>query len=391
MPMNRRDLFRLAGAGAGSLLLAGCAAKAQTAKDAASLEGAFTVPPFVEPTAENPLKLCFNENLLGMSPRAQKAAMQAIGQASYYPFAEAEQMRAACARFMGGKPENIMLSHGSAESIRASIESHLTPDTVLFVPALTYSDGEDTARKNNVKVVKVPMGPNWSIDVAAMRKAVAAHKGRSIVYFVNPNNPTSSIADTEALHAWIRSRPKNTFFVIDEAYVEYVTDPSFVSCKVLVDQGFDNLCVLKTFSKIFAMAGLRLGFTYAVPSVIESVRKQVAYDVMLNIVAIKAALAEIDDTVFIETSRNENTKARRILTDTLDDLGIEYLKGETNFAFMNLKAPLAPFVNRMRERHILVGRPFPPADQWCRISLGTADCMAYFCEALRDFRKNGWV
>ena len=113
---------------------------------------------------------------------------------------------------------------------------------------------------------------------------------------------------------------------------------------------------------------------------------------MINIVAIRAALAEIDDKVFIETSRNENTKARGILFATLAELGIEYLPSQTNFAFMNLKAPLKPFADRMlKERHILVGRPFPPALEWCRISLGTADDMKFFCEALRDFRKNGWV
>lgn len=389
MPINRRDLFRAAGASAGAMFLAGCAAKAPAA---AAESEAFVVPPFVAPTADKPLHLSFNENLLGMSPKAKKAAMQALAEASYYPFVACEQMRKACAAFMGGKPENIMLSHGSAESIRASIESHITPDAVLFVPALTYSDGEDTAVKNGVKVVKVPMGPKWSIDVDAMRKAVAAHKGHSIVYFVNPNNPTSTIADCAKLVAWIRSRPRNTFFVIDEAYAEYVTDPSFISCKTLVDEGFDNVCVLKTFSKIFAMAGLRLGFAYAAPEVIKTIRKQVAYDVMINIVAIRAALAEIDDKVFIETSRNENTKARGILFATLDELGIEYLPSQTNFAFMNLKAPLKPFADRMlKERHILVGRPFPPAVEWCRISLGTADDMKFFCEALRDFRKNGWV
>ncbi len=390
MPITRRDLFRAAGATAGVTLLSGCAARAGAPAVAAS--EAFVVPPFAAPTAEKPLKLCFNENLLGMSPKAKKAAMQAVAEAaSYYPFAEAEKMRAACARFMKAKPENIMLSHGSAESIRASIEAYITPDAALFVPELTYSDGEDTARKNGLKVVKVPMGPNWSIDIDAMRKAAAAHKGRAIVYFVNPNNPTSTIADSEKLLAWIRSRPRNTFFVIDEAYAEYVTDPAYVSCKTLVDAGYDNLCVLKTFSKIFAMAGLRLGFAYAAPEVIKTIRKQVAYDVMINVVAIRAGLAEIDDKQFLETSLNENTKARNVLHATLDELGIEYLKGQTNFAFMNLKAPLKPFVDRMAARHILVGRPFPPAVEWCRVSLGTAADMQYFCEALREFRKNGWV
>ena len=148
-------------------------------------------------------------------------------------------------------------SHGSAESIRASIEAHIRPGVCLICPELTYSDGADTARKNNVKVVTVPMGAKWSVDLEAMKKTVAGINGPVIVYFVNPNNPTSTIVDSKALHDWIRSRPADVFFVIDEAYAEYVRDPSFVSCKTLVDEGLENLCVLKTFSKIFAMAGMR--------------------------------------------------------------------------------------------------------------------------------------
>lgn len=86
-----------------------------------------------------------------------------------------------------------------------------------WCPELTYSDGADTARKNNMKVTTVAMGKNWSIDIPAMKSVVAAHKGHSIVYFVNPNNPTSTLADSKALLDWIRSKPAKTFFVIDEA------------------------------------------------------------------------------------------------------------------------------------------------------------------------------
>ena len=208
------------------------------------------------PTAQSPMLLCFNENPLGLTPAAQEAVRKALPQASRYPFFEVEKLRRACADFMGGKPENIMLSHGSAESIRASIEAYITPDVQVVLPELTYGDGADTARKNHLKVTAVPMGSDWSIDIEGMKKAVGEHQGHSIVYFVNPNNPTSTIVDSKVLLDWIRSRPARTFFVIDEAYAEYVRDKSFVSCKTLVDEGLDNLCVLKTFSKIFAMAGM---------------------------------------------------------------------------------------------------------------------------------------
>lgn len=324
MPLNRRNFLGAAALGAGSLMLG----SAQAAPAPA-------LPKFTPPTAKKPMALCFNENPLGLTPAARDAAIAALPDANRYPFVAAERLRKACADFMGGKPENVMLSHGSAESIRASIEAHIRPGVCLICPELTYSDGADTARKNNVKVVTVPMGAKWSVDLEAMKKTVAGINGPVIVYFVNPNNPTSTIVDSKALHDWIRSRPADVFFVIDEAYAEYVRDPSFVSCKTLVDEGLENLCVLKTFSKIFAMAGMRLGFTYAAPAVVNKVRTQVAYDIMLNNSAIAAALVELEDKDFIPNSRKANEDARVIVCKTLDELGIEYLDSQTNFIFMN--------------------------------------------------------
>ena len=156
------------------------------------------------------------------------------------------------------KPDEVLLTHGSAEAIRATIEAEATKNTVLVQPELTYGDGADVAKRNNILVKNVKMGPDWSIDLAALRKVAAAEakKHRVLVYLVNPNNPTSTIADSNEIFNWIKSQPKNTFFILDEAYAEFVNDPSFKSCCELVRQGFDNLVVLKTFSKIFAMAGM---------------------------------------------------------------------------------------------------------------------------------------
>ena len=378
MRLNRRELLGAAIGLSATSLTIGSVRAAVSPKRAA-------------PTAQSPLLLCFNENPLGLTPAAQEAVRKALPQASRYPFFEVEKLRRACADFMGGKPENIMLSHGSAESIRASIEAYITPDVQVVLPELTYGDGADTARKNHLKVTAVPMGSDWSIDIEGMKKAGGEHQGHSIVYFVNPNNPTSTIVDSKVLLDWIRSRPARTFFVIDEAYAEYVRDKSFVSCKTLVDEGLDNLCVLKTFSKIFAMAGMRLGFTYAVPGVVSKIREHVAYDIMMNNCAIAAALAELSDRNFIARSRQANEQSRQILVQALDDLKIPYLESQTNFVFMNLNAPLKPFVERMKAEHILVGRPFPPATTWCRVSLSTPEDMMYFATKLKMFRQKGWV
>ena len=327
MTIQRRTLFATAAISAASMTLAGCAAQAAKTEAAAAA--------FVPPAAEKPLLLCFNENPLGMSPAAKKAVAAAAEKGSRYPFARVEVLRKAVAQYMGGKTDNILLMHSSAEAIRASIESYKTADVQVVAPELTYSDGTDTADKNGMKVTRVAMGKDWSIDIAAMKKAVAAWKGSSIVYFVNPNNPTSTIVSSAELLDWIASRPARTVFVADEAYAEFVADPTFKSAKSLVDAGFENVVVLRTFSKIFAMAGMRLGFAYAASETITRVKKHVAYDIMMSVPAIEAALA---DPAFLTYSRKQNAEARMILTSALDKLGIAYLPSQTNFVFMNLKA-----------------------------------------------------
>ena len=383
MTIQRRTLFATAAISAAGMTLTGCAAQAAKAEAAATA--------FVPPTAEKPLLLCFNENPLGMSPAAKKAVAAAAEKGSRYPFARVEVLRKAVAQYMGGKTDNILLTHGSAEAIRASIESYKTADVQVVAPELTYSDGTDTADKNGMKVTRVAMGKDWSIDIAAMKKAVSSWKGSSVVYFVNPNNPTSTIVNSTELLDWIVSRPARTVFVVDEAYAEFVADPTFKSAKTLVDAGFENVIVLRTFSKIFAMAGMRLGFAYAVPATIARVKKHVAYDIMMSVPAIEAALAELADPAFLTYSREQNAEARTILTAALDKLGIAYLPSQTNFVFMNLKAPLKPFADRMKAEAIWVGRPFPPALTWCRVSLGTPAETAYFVKKLFEFREKGWV
>lgn len=387
MTMQRRELFRVAAVSAAGLSLMGCAAQSvQTAVQPAEGGAAF-----VPPTAEKPLIMSFNENPLGMSAEAKKAVAAAAENGSRYPFARVEVLRKAVASYMGGKPENILLTHGSAEAIRASIEAYKTSGVQVVAPELTYSDGTDTAEKNGMKVKRMPMGSDWSIDIAAMKKAVASYKGASIVYFVNPNNPTSTIVNSTELLDWISSKPARTMFVVDEAYTEFVADPSFKSAATLVDAGFENVIVLRTFSKIFAMAGMRLGFAYASPGVVQNVKKHVAYDIMMSTTAIEAALAELADKDFIEFSRAQNAEARKVLTDGLDKLGIKYLPSQTNFVFMDLKAPLKPFADRMKAENIWVGRPFPPALTWCRVSLGTPAETAYFVKKLFEFREKGWI
>jgi len=190
------------------------------------------------------------------------------------------------------------------------------------------------------------MLPGWKFDIEGMKKAVASYDGPTIVYIVNPNNPTATITPADLIEPWIKSKPKDTLFLVDEAYAEFVNDRQFRSVDGLIREGYDNIILLKTFSKIFAMAGMRAGYAIGNPALLT---KMANYNTSesLNYCAIAAASASLDDKAFINYSKKTIDASRQILIDTLKSLDLEYLPSEANFLFHRIKVPLEGYQKRM--------------------------------------------
>ena len=344
---------------------------------------------FIAPTADNPIRINFNENALGMSPSAQAAARDAVAKGNRYAKAEITQLHTKLCDMYNVPKNFLLLTDGSSEGIRALLGAYSRLKKVqLVIPELTYGDGEHFANLYNVPVVKVPMLADWKVDVAGLKKAVDGFDGFSIVYFVNPNNPTSTVTPASEIELWVKSKPDNTLFIADEAYAEYVSDPNFKSMANLIQDGLDNVVLLKTFSKLYAMAGMRVGFAVGAPAIIKMMKDQVAGE-KLNYPGVTAALVSLDDEPFQEYSRASNLESRKILASCFDKLGVKYLPSSTNFMFFELNEPIHAFQKKMAARNILVGRPFPPAMTWCRISLGTLQEMAYVANELTKMRAEG--
>ncbi|AGB82456.1 PLP-dependent enzyme, histidinol-phosphate/aromatic aminotransferase or cobyric acid decarboxylase [Serratia sp. FGI94] len=380
MNVKRRQLLKLSGALAGGVALAGLSRSALA--DAQPSSSAT----FSAPTAEHPIRINFNENPLGMSPRAQAAARDAVVKANRYAKEEIIALRSQLAGRYQLPDESILLTAGSSEGIRAAIEAYATLDTQLVIPALTYGDGEHFAAIAGMKITKVPMLAGWQFDINGLKQAVANHAGPSLVYLVNPNNPTATITPAEVIEPWIASKPANTLFIVDEAYAEFVNDPRFRSVGPLLKQGADNVILLKTFSKIYAMAGMRVGYAVAQPALIARLANHVAGE-KINFCGVDAALASLHDDAFVTYSKKSNDTSRQILLQALDALNLDYLPSEANFVFFKLNTPLAAFQQQMKQAGILVGRAFPPADDWCRISLGTPQEMTFVAHTLKQFRS----
>lgn len=203
-------------------------------------------------------------------------------------------------------------------------------------------------------------------------------------------NPTAMLTPSAELSNWVKSAKENVFFIIDEAYAEFVSTPAFVSAITLVAEGYKNLIVTHTFSKIYALAGLRVGYGVAVPEVIADVDLFVSID-NTNTAGAVAALASLKDKAYVEYSRKSIDVSRQVVVDALKELNIEYAPSHANFIFHKVKGDVKTYQNRMKDANIMVGREFPPALGWSRLTLGTPEEMSYFVATLKEFRVKGWI
>jgi histidinol-phosphate aminotransferase len=222
-----------------------------------------------------------------------------------------------------------------------------------------------------------------------MEEASRSSQDPVLVYICNPNNPTGSLTSVRDVEAWIGRAGENVHFLVDEAYFEFVDSPDYFS----LDRGAwenPNVVVARTFSKVYGMAGMRLGYAIAHP---ETVRKLRAFapGPNTNHLALVAGLAALKDQEWVGKSVAANLQSRRMAYEVLDDLGLEYLPSHTNFVMHRISGDLREYIGRMADAGVRVGRPFPPMLDYNRCSFGLPSEMEKFAETLRDFRRKGWV
>lgn len=345
------------------------------------------------------LRLDFNENSLGMSDSAKEAIIHALDSAARYPDKQRAKLMTKVAT-INGVPENqVLLGNGSIESIRAVVQMlhdkalKTNVGFQLVIPDPTFGCAELYAISLGVRVVKVPLTrDDYDLDFDNLQKAAAAFDGISLFYLCNPNNPTAIITATDnTLKAWIKNDPKNHYFLLDEAYFGYVTDLSFESGVEWVKQGLsDNLIVVRTFSKLFGLAGLRVGYAIASPQTIAEIGSLMSTD-NINVSGAVAAIATLEDEAFLAHSLQTTNQARHMMETALDELGLRYLPSQTNFIFYEVNGDVQTYIDRMKEHGIAVGREFPSIPGFNRITLGTPEEMIVVIDTLQLFREKGWV
>jgi len=348
---------------------------------------AFSLPTRLQ--TDGLLRLSSNENALGLAPAARRAVIDGIVEANRYPGAKRRELTEALAEKHGVSPDSIVLGCGSTEVLQVMVQSTASRRATLVSADPTFEDVFDYGIPEDYTVKRVSLDEGLAHDIGQMQDLASRSWDPVLVYICNPNNPTGTLTSCRDVEAWIESAPGNVKFMIDEAYFEYVDDAGYWSAMKLIEQ-HPNVVVARTFSKIYGMAGMRLGYGVAHPDTAAHLRRFMC-QMNTNELALRAGLASLRDEALVGRSIDANTRAKQILCECLDELDLEYIPTQTNFVMHRINGDLDTYRKRMREYNVQVGRPFPPMLTYNRLSFGLPEEMERFTGILREFRKKGWV
>jgi len=323
------------------------------------------------------VRLNSNENPYGPSPLAVKAMTDAFGLAWRYPDEHEGSLVEALAKLNSVSSNQILLGNGSGEILKVAAAAFTGPGKKLLVGHPTFEAVLAHAAVAGAEVVKINLTSDYAHDLPKM----LAEKDAGLIYICNPNNPTASITPKADLRAFLAKVPAQTIVMVDEAYHHYVESNDYESVIPLIAQ-YPNLTVARTFSKIYSMAGLRCGYCVARPELIERMRVQQTWD-SVNIMAMVAAIASLQDAAQVEQGRRHNTDVKQFVYSELDKSGYKFIPSHANFLMVDLRREVRPVIGALRDRNVQVGRVFPAMPNFMRVTVGTRPQMEAFVSAFR--------
>ncbi len=300
----------------------------------------FTLKPYVpgkpieevkrELGLEDIIKMASNENPLGSSPKAIEAVRQSLGVMHLYPDANCFNLKTRLAAITGISANGILIGNGSDEILMLLSATFLNRGDQIIFAQPSFSEYEFTAKIMGGECIEVPL-VDFAHDLDSLLAAITDRT--KMVYICNPNNPTGTIVGAAAIESFMAKVPDDVLVVFDEAYSEYVESPEFISGVKYVKAG-RNAIVLRTFSKIYGLAALRVGYALTLPAIAQAV-EMITEPFNVNMLAQVAALAAIDDSEHVELSQKVNSDGKKYLYNELEKMGIEYVPTEANFIFLD--------------------------------------------------------
>jgi len=327
----------------------------------------------------NPIWLNSNENAYGPSPLAQKAILEAYRKSNRYPDDYLPVLKKKIAEHWNVGVENILLGAGSSDIIGLACQHASKTKGHILTSEPSYKVWNGQASSYGCSFKRIPLTSEKKTDVAKVVEAI--NDETRMIYFCNPNNPTGTFVEVSQLKDHAVAASEKTFVFIDEAYTEYAELPSLASLAVTNR----NMVVAKTFSKVYGLAGARVGYAIAHPDTIKSLSGHQPWpDAGVSMVSCNAAMASLDDKEFVKQCREKAKSARETCYDCFKKLSLEYIPSSTNFILFNIDKIKGDFTGLMQAKNIYVQFREHFGGKWCRVSMGTTEEMQQFCAAMKE-------
>ncbi|MBU2527095.1 MAG: aminotransferase class I/II-fold pyridoxal phosphate-dependent enzyme [Bacteroidetes bacterium] len=374
MALNRREWLRQTSLTGGLALVSGLGF-VQTLSAAEKKK--FRPRPF-----ENPIRLSSNENPYGPSEKVRQTIVDHFDIACRYPYQYGDELVSLLAQKEGVTPNHIVLTGGSTEALRITGLTFAANGGEIIAGQPTFLAMMDFAEKWGASINWVPVNEKLEYDLQEIEKRVSDKT--KLVFLCNPNNPTGTIVPKNDLVDFCRSVSSKTIVFSDEAYYDFIDDPGYPSMISLV-KADKNVIVSRTFSKVYGLAGLRIGYLVAKPEIAMKIKANIV--AFTNVAAIVAARTAMEDTEFYNFSLQQIKGGKQIIYKHLDELNLPYIPSQTNFVFFKSGKDINWLNQQFKAQGILVGRPFPPFTDWCRISIGTPEEVRLFNQKLSQILK----
>ena len=328
------------------------------------------------------VKLASNENPYGASPLATDAAKKALESLNIYPDSSSYDLRKALSDKHGLSEDMFVFGTGSDGLIELLCKTFIEPGDEAVIPFPSFSLYETNVTASNGIPVRVPLRADFAMDLTAMKNAITDKT--KMIWLCNPNNPTGAIYGNDEQKEFIESVSEDILIVIDEAYYEYA-----LSCEKYPDSQsllneHKNIIILRTFSKIYGLAALRVGYAMADSSIINSMNK-IRAPFNVNSIAQAAAKAALCDTAFTQETLKKNEENKLYLYREFDKLGMPYIKSYTNFVMVDTKHDsLYMYVELLKKGYIVKGGHVLGMDGYLRVTIGTKEECEGFIGALKE-------
>lgn len=327
-------------------------------------------------------RLSANENPYGPSASVRQAVADAIVAGNRYGHEDAAKLMDMIAEREGVTKEHIMLGPGSTDLLEKTAISQFLKGGNIVSADPSYMSVVNTARAIGADWKPIPLTADYAHDVSAMASAVDSDT--RLVYVCNPNNPIGSLTNAAVLKEFCRDVSKKVPVFVDEAYLEFLPGGGATDTMVGLIQEGSDVIIARTFSKIYGLAGLRIGYVVAQPERIKALNAIVRGTMGLCVTSLAGAVAALNDTSFAVESRELNMASRDYVIDKLKDMGYAYIPSVTNFVIFPINGEAANFQKNMRDGGVSI-RMFQIADKpWCRVSMGTMEEMQLFADVLQS-------